>query len=116
MGGDRKAAFETAWTLVKAQSLEVQAAGTSFGRRPEALARLANYNPADVRAFLVQEPENPVDPNALKVMVGVQGGRGLFCTGYVPRQAVPAVSALRTLPAVRVVGDTVKGLRLRFTV
>jgi hypothetical protein len=36
--------------------------------------------------------------------------------GYIPREAVPVVAALRRLPAVRVVGDTVKGLRLRFAV
>jgi hypothetical protein len=112
----RHDAFVHAWTIVKAGAVEVKAAGTSFGRRPEALTRLAAYDPAQVRAFIVPEPENPADPTALKVMAGVQGGRGLFCMGYIPREAVPVVAVLRTLPAVRVVGDTVKGLRLRFTV
>jgi hypothetical protein len=101
---------------VKAGAVEVKAAGTSFGRCPEALTRLASYAPAQVRAFIVPEPENPADPAAVAVMVGVQGGQGFFCMGYIPREAVPVVAALRTLPAVRVVGDTVKGLRLRFTV
>ena len=82
--------------------MEVKAAGTSFGRRPEALIRLASYSPALVRAFLVPEPENPADPAALKVMAGVQGGRGFYCMGYIPREAVPVVAALRALPAVRV--------------
>jgi hypothetical protein len=99
---------------VKAGAVEVKAAGISFGRRPEALTRLASYSPAQVRAFIVPEPENPADLAALKIMAGVQGGRGLFCMGYIPREAVPVVAALRTLPAIRVVGDTVKGLR--FTV
>jgi hypothetical protein len=94
----------------------MKAAGTSFGRRPEALARLASYAPSQVRAFIVPEPENPVDPKALKIMAGVQGGRGLFCMGYIPREGIPVVAALRTLPTVRVTGDTVKGLRLRFAV
>jgi hypothetical protein len=116
MGGDRKAAFVQAWAIVRKGAVEVKAAGTSFGRRPEALRRLASYNPAQVRAFIVPEPENPADPAALKVMAGVQDGRGLFCMGYIPREAVPVVTALRTLPAVRVVGDTVRGLRLRFAV
>ncbi|GHV80611.1 hypothetical protein AGMMS49944_24020 [Spirochaetia bacterium] len=116
MGGDRKAAFVQAWIIVKAQGLEVKAAGVSFGRSPVALDRLARYAPSQVRAFIVPEPENPVDPKALRVMVGVQGGRGLFPIGYIPRQAVPVVSVLRGLPAVRVVGDDVKGLRLRFAV
>jgi hypothetical protein len=114
--GDRRAAFVQAWIIVKAGAVEVKAAGTSFGRRPEALARLASYSPAQVQAFIVPEPENPADQTALKIMAGVQGGRGLYCMGYIPREAVPVVAALRTLPAVRVVGDTVKGLRLRFAV
>jgi hypothetical protein len=113
---DRKAAFIEAWHIVKAGAVEVKAAGTSFGRRPEALSRLAAYSPAQVRAVIVPEPSNPADPAALKIMVGVQNGRGLFPMGYIPREAVPVVAALRTLPAVRVVGDTVKGLRLRFAV
>jgi hypothetical protein len=116
MGGDRRAAFMEAWAIVKAGGLEVAVRGVSFGSRQEALRRLAGYNPADVRAFIVPEPENPVDPAALKIMAGVQGGRGYFCMGYIPREAVPVAAALRTLPAVRVVGDTVKGLRLRFAV
>ncbi|GHU57121.1 hypothetical protein FACS189442_6030 [Spirochaetia bacterium] len=75
MGGDRKAAFVEAWAIVKAGSLEVKAAGVSFGRRPVALTRLARYNPADVRAVIVPEVDNLVDPAALKIMAGVQGGR-----------------------------------------
>jgi hypothetical protein len=110
----RHDAFVQAWAIVNAGAVEIKAAGTSFGRRPEALTRLASYAPAQVRAFIVPEPENPADPVALKIMAGVQGGRGLFCMGYIPREAVPVVATLRTLPAVRVVGDTVK--RLRFTV
>jgi hypothetical protein len=113
--GDRKAAFVGAWAIVKAGGLEVAVRGVSFGNRQEALKRLAGYAPEQVRAVLVPEPSNPADPQALRIMVGVQGGRGLFCMGYIPREAVPVVAALRTLPAIRVVGDTVKGLRLRFT-
>jgi hypothetical protein len=116
MGGDRKAAFVQAWVVVKAGAVEVKAAGVSFGRSPAALDRLVRYAPSRVRAFIVPEPENPVDPKALRVLVGVQGGRGLFPVGYVPRSAVPVVSVLRGVPAVQVVGDTVKGLRLRFAV
>jgi hypothetical protein len=112
---DRKEAFRQAWAIVK-NSLEIRAAGTSFGRRPEALNRLVRYAPSQIRAVAVAEPSNPVDPAAVAIMVGVQGGRGLYKIGYVPRAAAPVVAALRTLPAARVVGDTVKGLRLRFTV
>jgi hypothetical protein len=110
----RHDAFVQAWAIVEKGAVEIKAAGTSFGRRPEALIRLASYAPAQVRAFIVPEPENRADPVALKIMVGVQGGKGLFCIGYIPREAVPVVAALRTLPAIRVAGDAVKGLR--FTV
>jgi hypothetical protein len=114
--GDRRAAFVEAWVIVKAGGLELAVKGVSFGNRQEALRRLAAYSPAQVRAFIVPEPSNPADPAALKIMAGVRGGKGLYCMGYIPREAVPVVAALRTLPAVRVVGDTVKGIRLRFAV
>jgi hypothetical protein len=110
----RKEAFVQAWAIVQ-NGLEIRAAGTSFGRRPEALNRLSRYNPSRIRAAAVPEPANPADPAAVAVMVGVNGGRGLYKIGYVPRNVAPVVAALRTLPAVQVVGDTVKGLRLRFT-
>jgi hypothetical protein len=112
----RHDAFIRAWVIVKAGSLVLPVRGVTFGNRQEALRRLSTYDPAQVRAFIVPEPENTADQNALKIMAGVQGGRGLFCMGYIPREAVPAVAALRSLPAVQVVGDTVKGLRLRFAV
>jgi hypothetical protein len=116
MGGDRRAAFVEAWAIVKKGAVEVKAVGTSFGRRPEALRRLAHYDPSAIRAIAVPEPENLKDPHAIAILVGVNGGRGLFKIGYVPASMTAPVSVLRTLPAVRVVGDTVKGFRLRFTV
>ncbi|GHU16345.1 hypothetical protein FACS1894163_05540 [Spirochaetia bacterium] len=57
-----------------------------------------------------------MDPAALKIMAGVQGGRGLYCVGYVPRSAIPAIGVLHALSAVEVVDGTTKGLRLRFAV
>jgi hypothetical protein len=89
MDGDRKAAFVEAWIIVKAGGLTLPVRGVSFGSRQEA-RRLTQYNPADVRAVLVPELSNPVDP--------------------------AAVSVLHTLPAVQVTGDTVHGLRLHFAV
>ncbi|GHT44319.1 hypothetical protein AGMMS49921_13870 [Endomicrobiia bacterium] len=87
--------------------------GVSFGSRQEALRRLARYNPADVRAVLVPEPENPVDPAAVAVMVGVQGGRGLYRLGYVPRTMAPVVAVLgRQLPRFAVVEGTSRGARI----
>jgi hypothetical protein len=107
MDGNRAAAFARAWAIVKAGGLELAVKGTSFGNRQEALKRLAAYSPGQVRAVLVPEPANPADPAAVAVMVGVQGGKGLFRLGYVPRELTPVVSALGgQLPAVRVVSGT----------
>jgi hypothetical protein len=105
--GDRSAAFVEAWAIVKAGGLELAVRGVSFGTRQEALRRLARYNPADVRAVLVPEPSNPADPAAVAVMVGVQGGRGLYRLGYIPRNLAPVVAALGgRLPALRVVSGS----------
>jgi hypothetical protein len=82
--GDRRAAFVWAWAIVKAGGLELAIKGMSFGNRQEVLLRLAAYSPADVRTFIMPEPENPVDPGAVAVLVGVQGGKGLYRLGYVP--------------------------------
>ena len=65
--GDRSTAFEKAWEIVQAGSVEVAVRGVSFGTRQEALRRLASYNPVDVWAFIVPEPENPVDPTAYRL-------------------------------------------------
>jgi hypothetical protein len=111
MGGDRKAAFVRAWAIVKAGGLELAVKGTSFGNRQEALKRLAAYAPDQRRAVLVPEPANPADPAAVAVMVGVQGGKGLFHLGYVPRELCAVVDALRgnrslQFPSLRVVSGT----------
>jgi hypothetical protein len=118
MGGDRRAAFVEAWAIVKAGGLEVAVRGVSFGNRQKALKRLAAYNPAAVRAFLDPEPENPADPAAVAVMVGVQGGRGLYRLGYVPRTLAPVVAALGgQLPRLRLVeGEYSRGARVNLAV
>ena len=106
-GQDRTAAFVQAWAIVKAGGLELTVKGVSFGNRQEALRRLAAYEPAQVKAVLVPEPTNPSDPVAVAVMVGIQGGKGLYRLGYVPRNLVPVVSALGgRLPALRVVSGS----------
>ena len=107
MDGDRTAAFVRAWVIVKAGGLELAVKGTSFVNRQEALKRLAAYAPDQVRAFIVPEPENKADPAALVVRVGVQGGRGLFTLGYVPREMAAVVAAIGArLPALRIVSGT----------
>jgi hypothetical protein len=107
MGGNKSAAFTRAWAIVKADGLELAVKGTSFGNRQEALKRLAGYSPEQIKAVIMPEPSNPADPAALAVMVGIQGGRGLYRLGYVPRNLTPVVSVLGSkVPALRVVSGT----------
>jgi hypothetical protein len=104
---DRSEAFSRAWAIVKDGGLELAVKGVTIGNRQEALRRLAGYEPSQVRAFIVPEPENPADSNALAVMVGLQGGRGLFKLGYVPASLAQVVTAIGgQLPAFRVVSGT----------
>jgi hypothetical protein len=116
--GDRRAAFVEAWAIVKAGTVELAVRGVSFGRRQEALRRLARYNPADVRAVLVPEPENTADPRAVAVMVGVNGGKGLYRLGYVPRDMAPVAAVLGgQLPRLRLVeGEYSRGARVALAV
>ena len=53
----RKDAFIQAWAIVRHGGLELTVKGTSYGSRQEALRRLNAYEPAQVRAFLLPEPE-----------------------------------------------------------
>ena len=111
MGGDKSAAFVRAWAIVKAGGLEIAVKGTSFGKRQEALKRLATYPQDHLKAVLVPEENNPADKNAVAVLVGVNGGKGLFHLGYAPRELAPVLAAMRGLhtlqfPALRVVSGT----------
>jgi hypothetical protein len=101
---------------VKGSGLDVRVAGVSFGRRPVALERLTRYPRQAIKAVAVAEPGNTYDPHAVAVMVGINGGKGLYKIGYVPASMTAAVHALRTLPTVEVTGETVRGLRLHFAV
>jgi hypothetical protein len=114
----RHDAFIQAWAVVKAGTVELAVKGVSFGNRQEALRRLARYNPADVRAVLVPEPSNPADPRAVAVMVGVQGGRGLYRLGYVPRNMAPVAAVLGgQIPRLRLVeGEYGRGARVTLAV
>jgi hypothetical protein len=109
----RHEAFVKAWAIVKAGSLVLVVKGVTFGSRQEALRRLSGYNPADVRAFIVPEPENPADKNALAIMVGVNGGRGLYRLGYVPAFATGIVKAIRgRMPALKILSGDIMGARI----
>ena len=97
-GQDRHFAFVRAWAVVKAGGIELPVKGVTFGTRQEALRRLSAYNPAQVRAVLVPEPANPMDKNAVAVMVGVQNGKGFYHLGYLPREQTRTVKAMRSRP------------------
>jgi hypothetical protein len=109
----RSAAFREAWTIVRG-SVEIAVKGVSFGSRQEAIRRLGNYRPADIRVFIAPEPGNPVDRNAAAVMVGVQGGRGYYRLGYVPAELAPAAPVVRAA-AIRLVDGTTRGARITLT-
>lgn len=91
----RSTAFKKAWDVVKSGALSLPVSGVTFGSRQEALKRLALYDGGGIWTFLVPEPSNPYDKNAVAVMVGVQNGRGLYRLGYVPR---PDIGIVRALP------------------
>ena len=110
-GQDRSAAFVRAWAIVKAGGLELAVRGTSFGNRQEALRRLAAYDPSQVRAWLAPEPENKADPAAVAVMVMVQGGRGCYRLGYLPKGQAAVASAFRVV-SLRVLDGDIRGARL----
>jgi hypothetical protein len=108
----QSAAFVQAWAIVKAGEVTLSVRGVSFGNRQESLRRLARYNPTDVRAFVVPEPENPVDPAALAVMVMVQKGRGIYRLGYVPKDQTRIAAALRGRVSLRVLEGDIRGARI----
>jgi hypothetical protein len=113
---DRSTAFREAWAIIKAGGLEIAVRGVTFGNRQEALRRLSTYDPAQVRAWLVPEPENPVDPTAVSVMVMVNGGRGAYRLGYVPREQTGTTAVVRGRASVQVLPGTTYGARLALAI
>jgi hypothetical protein len=116
MDGDRSAAFVRAWQICKAGGLELAVRGVTLGSRQEALRRLAKYEPANIRAFVMPELENPADRNAMAVMVMVQGGRGVYKLGYVPANSTAAAAAVRGKASIKVIGCDIRGARLTLAV
>ena len=110
-GEDRGAVFVRAWAIMKAGGLELVVRGTSFGNRQEALRRLAGYEPSQVRAWLAPEPENQTDPAAVAVMVMVQGGKGCYRLGYLPKGQGAVAAAFRAV-SLRVLDGDTKGARI----
>ena len=111
----RRDSFIQAWQICKKGGIELPVRGVTVGRRQEALRRLAKYEPSQVRAFIVPEPENKFDRNAAAVCVGVQNGKGLYCTGYLPKEYAPAAKNLKVV-GLRVIGDDLRGCRLSLVV
>jgi hypothetical protein len=112
---DRHDAFVRAWQSVKAEGLELPVKGVSFGNRQEALRRLAAYDPSQIRVWTVPEPENPVDPKAVAVMVMVQGGRGVYRLGYLPKEQT-ALTAVFRAASIRVLDGDIRGARVTLAV
>ena len=112
---ERRDAFIQAWAVVKAGGLELAVKGVSVGNRQEALRRLAAYDPSQVRVWAAPEPENPVDPAAVAVMVMVQGGRGCFRLGYLPKEQTALASVFRAA-SIRVLDGDIRGARLTLAV
>ena len=110
-GQYRSAAFVRAWAIVKAGGLELVVRGTSFGNRQEALRRLAAYDLSQVRAWLAPEPENRADSSAVAVMVMVQGGRGCYRLGYLPK-GQGALTAVFRAVSLRVLDGDIRGARV----
>ncbi|MCL2374739.1 MAG: HIRAN domain-containing protein [Treponema sp.] len=110
----KKEAFAKAWAIARNGGLEISVAGVSYGSRQEALARLAAYDPKDVIALLVPEPDNPRDPDAIAVKVMVNNGKGIYTLGYVPRSETAVARAfLGRVPEIALVGGETKGARIR---
>ncbi|MCL2792455.1 MAG: HIRAN domain-containing protein [Spirochaetaceae bacterium] len=109
----RRDAFIKAWEIVKTGSLKLAVKGVTFGNRQTALKRLAKYPCDKVVTFLVPEPKNNFDKNAIAVKVGVQYGRGLYTLGYVSKEMTGLVKALKpkTITTQIISGD-IYGVRL----
>jgi hypothetical protein len=112
----RREAFIQAWKIVKAGGIELSVRGTSFLNRPEALRRLAAYNPELVRVFIGAETENPVDSKAAAVYVGINNGRGIFKLGFLPREYAAAAASLKAKGLKVIGGGNGRGALVRLAV
>jgi hypothetical protein len=112
----RHDAFVQAWQIVRRGAVSFPVRGVMVGSRQEALRRLATYEPTQVRAFIMPEPENPVDVNAIAVMVGVNGGRGYYKLGYIPASETAKAAAVRGRASIKVLAGDIRGVRLTLAV
>lgn len=109
----RSEAFKLAWQIAKNGGYETKVAGVSFYNRPEALRRLTAYDPKDIHAYLVPE-NNEHDSNAIAVYVMVNGGKGTYRLGYVPKDETAIVRAfLGKEPELKITGGDIYGAKVR---
>lgn len=111
----RKEAFARARKIVQEGSLELKVAGVTFGSRQVALKRLTTYDPSEIEVTLSSEPENPVDKNAVAVMVSVNGG-SQYRIGYVPVEEAKTVKVIHGKPSLKVLSGTIFGARLTLAI
>ena len=112
----RKDAFIQAWAICKAGGLELAVRGVTVGSRQEALRRLTRYEPTQVHTFLMPEPENPVDKDAIAVMVGVSYGTGYYKLGYVPASETAKAAAIQGRASIRVLQGDINGARITLAI
>jgi hypothetical protein len=113
----RKEAFKEAWRIVKNGGFTVPVAGVTFHERQEALKRLAQYDPKDIHAVLVPECDNPHDSNAIAVKVLVNGAKGIYRLGYIPRCETAAVKPfIGRVPELKILAGDIRGARIRIAV
>lgn len=77
-------AFKKAWRRVK-QSMTVRATGVAFGNRQQRLEYIAQFGLNELQVTLQREPENPYDPDAVKVLITVLPIRKYTEVGYLPK-------------------------------
>ena len=90
-GLDRGAALKRAWAMTRQERFYAKVRGVSVGRRQLAIARLARYDAGEIRVWLVREPGNPADTNAVAVVAEVIG-RGAAKLGYLSREVAAVVA------------------------
>ena len=111
----RSDAFVQAWAIVRKGEATFPVRGVMQGSRQEALRRLAKYDPSQVRTFLMPEKENPVDKNAVLVMVGINGGKNYYKLGYIPASDTGIATAIRGKATIKIIGGDIQGARLTLT-
>jgi hypothetical protein len=113
----RKDAFIEAWRIVRQGEVLFPVNGVTFLNRQKALARLAKYNPKDIHTILVPEFENQYDSNAIAVMATVNGGRGFYRIGYVPKTETAIAKAfLGRVPTIRILDGDIRGAKLQISI